>query len=175
MCASYKKQIFVWVFVGVISLLVSCGGLSSSTSDTEYSPTWIAASWSGGAIGEPTDRTDVEAENWLGLICPATSVELSNYTEGNVLNIINNCEDQIVTYYLCVSAGSETQPTNGMEECATDPFDTPITSLTIVSLTDGDEGDFINTTQNLSVNIFFCSDSQQLIGPPLFDAPLACL
>lgn len=148
-----------------LAFFVSCGtggggGLLSTV------PTWIAASWTGGATGDPTDRTDTEATEWKGQMCPASSVELSNQTAGAVLNIINRCTI-LVSYGMCVSKGSLPQPQNGMKECAQDPLETPLTDLTLMSLTPGAPGGFVNATEILSVNIFYCSSEQTLSGPPL--------
>lgn len=162
---------FLASLVLLVFLLPGCGSVGSSSNgdDTEFLPTWISASWSGGAAGNPTDRRDEDATDWIGSICPASSVTLTNFgSKFAGLNIINNCTGTTVTYALCVSKGSLAQPAiGGLEECATDPFDTPFSQLTFKSITVGAEGDFINSTQNLSVNVFFCSQSQILFGPPL--------
>lgn len=132
----------------------------------EFTPTWTTASWTGGAIGSPNDRRDEEATQWKGSICPVSSVILSNHTEGSVLQIINNCTIT-VTYALCVTAGSLPQPQFGLNLCAPDPFDTPLSRLTFKTINPGPLGDFINSTQNLSIQLFFCSDQMQLTAPPV--------
>lgn len=153
----------------ILMSLISCGIPGGGLGDTGNAPdpTWISASWSGGATGDPNDRTDVEATDWNGSICPAQSVVLKNYSGGFAgLNIINSCTIT-VTYALCVSKGSLSQPQGGLNECATDPFDTPFSLLKFSTITNGANGDYINATQNLSVNVFYCSDSQTLAGSPL--------
>ncbi len=154
---------------------VGCGSSSSGGgSSSIYIPTWIAASWSGGAKGPPTDRRDEEAEEWTGSICPASSLILENYTDEFAgLHLINRCT-QTISYAACVSKGSLPQPQYGLEECATDPFETPMADLTFKALDPGEYGDFINTTENLSLNIFFCSDDQTLCAAPICDS-VQCL
>lgn len=165
------------VLISTLAFMTSCGGSSGgSVIITTTTPTWITASWSGGAAGPPNDRTDTEATDWDGSICPASSVGLTNF-DADVgfagLNIINSCT-LTVTYGLCVAKGSLTQPTNGLNECATDPFDTNFVDLKFLSITNGAVGDFVNTTEILFLNIFYCSDSQSLTGPPL-SSSIACL
>ncbi len=140
------------------------GGLDS------FAPVWITASWSGGAAGLPNDRTDREPQDFFGRLCPASSVDLLNYSGGFAgLNVINRCTIT-VTYYICATRGSLPQPQFGLEECAQDPFDTPMSQLKIIPLTPGVEGDFINATQALSIQVFYCSDESQL-----FTSPLRCV
>jgi hypothetical protein len=153
----------------ILMTLMACGdsGIGGGSGGSSTTPTWISASWGGGAKGDPTDRQDVEATEWNGSICPASSVTLRNHSGGFAgLNIINSCTIT-VTYALCVSKGSLTQPQYGLNECATDPFQTPFSQLKFYTITNGVNGDYINATENLSVNVFYCSDSQQLTGPPL--------
>ena len=160
----YKAIIlFLFFIFGAVSNFTGCGGGGSSPT----TPTQITASWTGGAVGAPTERKDVDAETWAGHICPANSLDLINYGAAFAgLNVINNCADT-VTYALCATKGSLPQPADGLQECAEDPFQTPLTQLTIKTLANGLPGDFINATQELSINVFFCGDSQTLTGPPL--------
>jgi len=171
------KRVLV-CFIGTVTvgaLIAGCGTASSGGGGiTTFTPTWIAATWSGGAAGPPNDRTDVEAEEWDGRICPASSATLINYGEEFAgLNIINSCT-LTVTYGMCVSKGSLPQPSGGLNECATDPFDTPFADLKFHTITNGTVGDFVNTTEILSLNIFYCSDEQSLCGPPICDS-IQCL
>lgn len=162
----HKKLFFVLFACAFLtsSFFIGCGGEGGASA---YKPTWIFASWSGGAKGDPTDRDDVEAESWVGNMCPGSSVALTNYDAGFAgLKIVNNCS-LTVTYALCVSKGSETQPSGGLKECAEDPFDTPFSDLTFETLSYGPLGYTINATENLNVNVFFCSEDQRLTGPPL--------
>jgi hypothetical protein len=102
-------------------------------------------------------------------------LELSNFGgEFAGLQLINRCT-LTISYAACVSKGSLPQPAvGGLDQCATDPFDTPVSQLTFKSIDPGDLGDFINTTQTLSLNIFFCSDTQTLCAPPICDS-LECI
>jgi len=156
-----------------IFTLIGCGTVGGGGSTT-YVPTWITASWSGGAVGPPNDRTDIEAEDFIGQMCPANSLSLQNYTEEFAgLHLINSCTITI-SYAACVSKGSLPQPENGLKQCATDPLETPMDQLTFKALNPGNLGDFINTTEILSINIFFCSDEQNLCAAPLCDS-VQCL
>lgn len=145
------------------------GGVTS-----KYKPSCIVASWSGGAVGNPTDRTDTKATNWTGSMCHPEYVELKNYIDGEVLNVINNC-DRTNVFYICAANGSPAQPENGLKECEEDPLDTSMDYLKLETLTSGGPGDFIKSTKELSINIFYCSDDQELVGPPDYSAPLRCL
>jgi hypothetical protein len=154
--------------------LPSCGG-GGGGGITTTTPTYITASWSGGATGEPTDRTDVEATEFTGLMCPANAIDLQNYINNfNGLTIINNCSIS-VTLAMCVAKGSLPQPENGLSQCATDPFDTPATDLKYHTITAGPGAeDYRNATEELSLAVFFCSDSQTICAPPICDQ-VSCL
>ena len=115
--------------IGIIAMglmsIVSTGGSGDGDIGFSSDPVWIWASWSGGARGAPNDRVDNEPSSFNGSLCPASSVILSNYGgQFNGLNIVNDCTIT-VTYAMCVSEGSLPQPQGGLNECATDPFDTP--------------------------------------------------
>lgn len=159
----------------VLTLVPNCGGGGySGGGTTTYTPTRIVASWSGGAHGNPTDRTDTEATSWLGSMCPADSVTLTNYDGTVTLHIANSCT-LTVTYGICLTEGVAAQPTNGLSTyCATDPFDTSLTNLTTLTLTTGTDGFDYNSTEGLSINIFFCSDQQTLSAPP-FSTTVECI
>jgi len=152
--------------VGVAVIGAGCtenpvGGMSS------FAPVWISASWSGGAAGVPNDRTNREPREFFGSLCPAVSVNLTNHSGGFAgLNIVNNCTIP-VTYFICVTAGSPAQPTLGLEQCAQDPFDTPINQFKIIPLFPGVEGDYVNATPDLSIQVFYCSDEAQLFTNPV--------
>ena len=159
----------------VICFTAACGGSGGGGGTTEYVPARIVASWSGGATGNPTDRTDTKPAHWVGSLCTpsAANVSLTNYYGGfDGLTIINNC-DEVNTFYICATKGSS--PISPLQECAEDPFDTSLTYMKIETLNPGAPGDFINANRELSINIFYCSDGQQLVGPPVFDPPLRCM
>ena len=131
----YSASILGGFLLFAVTTFAACEGSTSSPTQPlfdEFTPTWTTASWSGGAKGSPNDRRDEEATQWKGSICPAGSVTLSNHTEGSVLQIINNCTIT-VTYALCVTSGSLPQPQFGLDVCAPDPFDTPLSRLTSAS------------------------------------------
>lgn len=151
------------------------GGTEGGGGLGETVPTWIVASWSGGATGNPTDRTDTEATEFTGSLCPASSLLLTNQSGGFAgLTLVNNCAIT-VTYAVCATKGSDQSgELNGLKNCAQDPFDTSFSDLTFVTLTNGPDGFGINATENLSISVFFCSDSQTLSGPPITDR-VSCL
>lgn len=162
----------------LVSSLAGC--FSSGTSnggddpfDTTV-PSWINAVFTSG-VSAPTDRRDEAATEWNGNLCRTDSLELINHgPEGDVLQIINSCASTI-SYAICVAKGSLPQPENGLSQCATDPFDTPTSQLTFKSISPGALGDFINTTEILDVNIFFCSTSDTLCTSATFCDRIACL
>ena len=157
----------MWCIAAIILMAVAGLGCGGGGDGDSFLPTHITASWTGGATGAPSDRTDVEAVDWVGNICPASSVILTNHTAAFAgINIVNNCT-MPATYALCVAKGSQVQPVGGLSECATDPLNTSWNVLTFKTINPGAPGDFINATEILSVNIFYCSDSQTLTGPPL--------
>lgn len=143
---------------------------------TIFLPTWINAIWTGDP-GEPNDRMDVKANDWVGSLCAANLIILLNngVDEPGHLQVINNCKDQTVTMALCLDKGALPQPEGGLKQCATDPFDTSFTQLTFLTLNPGPLGFTYPSTVNLAVNVFFCSDAQQLVGPPIFPGGLECL
>ncbi len=164
-----KLSVVAFFALGVIFGAVSCGGLGgTSPIFTSTIPTYIFASWSGGAAGPPNDRTDEEATEFEGQMCPASSISLNNHGgEFAGLHIINNCTIS-VTLHSCATKGS---PQPGLEECAEDPFETPYVDLDHRTINPGELGDFITTNLALSINIFYCSDEMQLN----ITTPLRCL
>lgn len=136
------------------------GGVST------YDPAWITASWSGGARGAPNDRTDRTPSTFRGRLCPAGSVQLSNHGgEFAGLHIVNLCTIP-VTYALCATKGTGPQPQFGLDECADDPLMTPFSRLMFIPLNPGTAGFYVNATQALSIQVFFCSDETSLTSAP---------
>ena len=135
----------------------------------DLGPVWITASWTGGAAGAPNDRTDREPADFQGQLCPASSLALTNQTAGVVLNVINNCTIPM-TLAICATAGGLAQPNLGLDDCATDPFDTPLSRFKLITLFPGNLGDYVNSSQILSIQVFYCSDETQFIT-----APVRCL
>lgn len=132
-----------------------------------YTPTWVTASWLGGITGSPTDRMNRAATQNNDRICPPTSLLLSIGTGGfQGLTVVNNCES-IVTYYLCATAGQTNEPQGGLNVCASDALQTPLSRLTVITLRPGGPGQGINSSRDLSVQVFWCGESTRLVGPPL--------
>lgn len=156
--------------LGATAMLLACSdstGAGGGAGGGSYTPVWITASWTGGAAGAPNDRTDREPESWKGLLCPASATGLVNHANGFAgLNITNQC-NILITYAICATKGSLAQPQLGLSECATDPFDTPLTQFKIIPLNPGNLGDYINATETLSIQVFYCSDQTQLITGPV--------
>lgn len=168
----------MYLVLPLMFFVTSCGGGTTgsdgSSTTTTYVPTRITASWSGGATGAPTDRRDTEATSFIGSLCPASSVTLTNHDNSGTFHIANGCTIP-VTYAICLTEGVATQPENGLTGyCATDPFDTSYSLLTLLTLVTGTAGFDYNSTLDLSVNVFFCSDSQQITASPLADS-VQCL
>lgn len=131
-----------------------------------YDPAWITASWSGGAKGAPNDRIDRTPSSFQGRLCPAGSVHLTNHGgEFAGLHIANLCTIP-VTYALCATKGSGPQPQFGLDECADDPLMTPFSRLMFIPLNPGTAGFYVNATQALSIQIFYCSDATSLTASP---------
>lgn len=85
------------------------------------------------------------------------------YSNGGSLTIKNNCSLS-VTYYLCVSRGSDAQE---LRQCATDPFDTPSSQMRVQTLTTGPYGYWYQSTRNVTVHVFYCSDEAVMRFSPL--------
>jgi hypothetical protein len=163
------------IVLAAVVFLASCG-TSGGGGITTTVPTYITASWTGGAHGDPTDRTDVEATEFSGQMCPASAIDLQNWiNNSNVLTMINNCSIS-VTLAMCVAKGSLPQPDiGGLNQCATDPFDTPAADLKYNTILGGPGAeDYRNTTENLSLVVFFCSDDQTICAPPICEQ-VSCL
>ena len=151
--------------IGLIAL-VGCDQLAGLAGGGNYEPVWITASWTGGTIGFPNDRTNREPAEFPGPLCPASSVILTNQQAGAVLNIINNCTGPI-SFAICATAGGLIQPDLGLDPCAVDPFDTSFFNFKHITLNPGSEGDFVNSTPSLSIQIFYCSDEAQFVAGPV--------
>lgn len=164
------------VILAAVIFLAACGTTGGGGDITTTTPTYITASWTGGARGDPTDRTDVEATEFDGQMCPASAIDLQNYINNfSGLTMINNCSIS-VTLAMCVAKGSLPQPDiGGLNQCATDPFDTPAADFKYNTILGGPGAeDYRNTTENLSLVVFFCSDEQTFCAPPICDR-VSCL
>ncbi len=156
------EALLLLMVVGVGSL-VACGGGSGTGGGgglVSTLPTWVSVSWTGGALGNPNDRRDVEATEWQGGICPATHL-VFDYN-GSTLNFQNNCNIP-VTYAICLTKGS----LEGTGVCSPDPLNTSSSSLRFTPLNPGNLGDFLNASGNLSINFFYCSDQATIVGGPV--------
>lgn len=166
------KRALVLLVLAVTALgFAGCGGGGGGT--TSYVPTWISASWWGGATGDPQDRRDEDAIEWVGSICPASSMRLESHVGFAGVCVYNNCEARI-DMSVCRTKGTIAEPDDGLYdyECATDPFDTPGLRLLPISLNPGTDGYCFNAQENIDINIFFCSSSQML---NILTTPLRCL
>ena len=91
------------------------------------------------------------------------------------LTVINNCTGLTVEFGMCLASGSSAQPstaTPGLRNCAIDPLESSFNQLRFVTLTGSTPGttnfgDFYPSTQNLFVNIFWCTDQTQLVASPI--------
>lgn len=158
-----KYLVRILGFAFLLFFMSSCGTTTNGVSGG-FTPTRIVASWTGGAAGPPNDRTDTEATDFTGPMCPASAIRFENQTDGAVLTLINDCT-ATVTLYVCQTKGGLEQPNLGLEECAEDPLKTPLSQFKIHSITPllgGGSEDYRNATSILSINVFFCSSSTTL-------------
>lgn len=157
-----RGRLLVFLLLGTVASLVACGGGGGGGLPGVVTtvPTWISASWSGGAMGPPNDYRAIEATEWQGLICPASHLDLDY--NGVTLHYVNNCTIP-VTYAICVAKGT----LQGANVCSPDPLNTSTSNLIFRVLTPGALGDYLNASGNLGVNIFYCSDKAQIIGGPV--------
>jgi hypothetical protein len=170
--------------VACLALLTGCfggggdddGGGGGVGTYTEPASIW-AAFVSG--TPNPPDREDFTPTEFEGRLCPPESIEVLNHdpnrTEAPTDNlwIVNSCADT-VTLYMCAVKGSLTQPAGGLEQCATDPLDTPLVSFTTVAIMNGPYGVWYPSTGNLTVQIYYCSSGETFVAPPFSDY-VACL
>ena len=148
----------------LLSAVTSCEVAGGSGGSSGFTPTRIVASWTGGAAGPPNDRTDTEAIDFTGPMCPAAGIRFSNQTDGAVLTLINDCT-ATVTLFVCQTKGGLAQPSLGLEECAADPLRTPLSQFKIHPISPrlgGGSEDYRNATAILSINVFFCSTTTTL-------------
>ena len=167
-----QKQLVIIACSALFLLMTACGDITGTSEG--FTPTRIVVSWTGGASGVPNDRTDTEAINFSGQMCPAHSIRFNNQTDGAVLTLINDCTI-LVTLYVCYTKGSVTQPNLGLRECATDPLETSMSQFSIhpiSPLVGGGSEDYRNATPALAINAFFCSSSTTL---STFSDKLQCI
>jgi hypothetical protein len=143
---------------------VRCGGGASSLF-TSTVPTWIFAGWS--SAGEPTTYRAQDTEEWNGRICHSTAISLINHGADYAgLKIVNSCFTTVILH-ICASQGNEQA---NLPACAEEPFDTPYDSLEHIVIAEGGSAT-IETTVNLSISVFYCSD-EMLLGA---QTPLECV
>jgi hypothetical protein len=143
---------------------VRCGGGSSNLFSSTV-PTWIYAVWT--AAGEPTTYRAEDAEEWNGNMCHSTKFTFTNHGQDYAgLKIDNECFTAVILH-ICASQGSD-QP--NLPACEQEPFDTPYDNLEHIIIDAGDSAT-IATTENLSINVFYCSD-EMVLGA---QTPLECV
>jgi len=166
MWRTIKFSVVTFLAVGLIFGAASCGGGASSLF-TSTVPTWIYAVWSVGATGEPSTYRAVDTEEWNGHICHSTTIEFINHgPEYAGLKIDNNCFTTVILH-ICATQGNA-QP--NLPACAAEPSETPYDDLEHITLTPG-ASSMIETTENLSINVYYCSD-EMLLGA---QTPLECV
>jgi len=172
------KVLSLCAIIAALSLTASCVGVGGQDLVTYTDPASIEASFLT-ATPNPTDREDFTPSEFQGALCPPSSIQVLNHdpdrTEAPIDNlwIVNNCATT-VTLYMCVAKGSLAQPEGGLEQCATDPLDTPYDQFTTVSITTGEFGVWYPSTGDLSVIIYYCSDGETFVAPGLADY-VSCL
>ena len=145
---------------------VRCGGGGSSLF-TSTVPTWIYAAWTFSTTGEPNTYRAQDAEEWNGRICHSTLISLINHGADYAgLKIANNCFTAVILH-ICATQGSEQL---NLPACAQEPFDTPYDDLKHITIASGDSAT-IETTENLAINVFYCSD-EMVLGA---QTPIECV
>lgn len=141
---------------------------------------WINASWSWGRTSTPETRKAVtDPALTLGNFCPESSVILdkvfADATQQTARVRASVLCASPPTVYSCVAKGSETQPAQGagggepLRQCATDPLETPPTSLRQDALAFTGPGvvqGLYLTHPALNLNVFYCRPGTTLVGPP---------
>ena len=136
-------------------------------------PAWITAAWSGGARGAPNDRTNRYPSSFVGQRCFATSVGLDNWGRSERFLVITSTCSIAMDLWICSTKGSPRSgggTTLGMVECATDPLETSTFTRAHMTAYAGGGGQQvfpISAPPDLSINIFYCSSQEELVGPPL--------
>lgn len=161
--------------------LVTAGCASS----TVYAPARISASWAGGVSGDPTDRMNVAATEWTGEICDPRgiyptlkAIVIEDLPTTTMLYVENRQCNLTVTVGVCLTAGSLPGPSDGsLKECARDPYDTAPANLRFLQLAPGYKGYVSTVNSGASVNIFYCSNNQNLYQGVVLPTtgPLTCL
>jgi len=149
--------------------LTACSD-STGLDDSGFDPSWISASWTGGAKGAPNDRTDREPTEFQGRLCPTSSISLDNREidgPGSPFDLIlrNQCTLPVFTF-TCVTAGIPLPFNSLLESCATDPLNTPKWPLGTLTIESGNIIGY-SSSQTFAVNIFFCSDETILAYDPI--------
>jgi len=149
--------LFLLVFMALGS--AACGGGSAPPFYESTIPSHIYAAWTSGQTGEPNTYLPTPAEEWNGRMCATYLMEFTNYGgECDGLKILNDCSIP-VTMHICATQGS-VQP--NLNECASDPFETPYDDLSHITVDPGEPGVCIVTNETLSIQVFYCSDEMQL-------------
>lgn len=161
------KISLILLFVACIAFGgVRCGGAARDLF-TSTVPTWISAAWSLGETGEPNTLRVEDAEAWNGRMCHSTTVTLLNHGEDFAgLQIVNGCFTTLILH-ICAVQGNA-QP--NLPACEQEPFNTAYDNLEHLVIPEGGSAT-IETTENLSINIFYCSD-EMVLGA---QTPLECV
>ena len=166
MWRTIKFSLVTFFVVGLIFGAASCGGGASSLF-TSTVPTRIYAAWSGSTDGEPSTYRAEDAEEWNGHICHSTTIELTNHGPDYAgLRIVNDCFTAVVLH-ICATQGND-QP--NLPACAEEPSDTPYDDLEHIIIDAGGSAT-VETTESLSINVFYCSD-EMVLGA---QTPLECV
>lgn len=129
-----------------------------------FQAVWINASWSGGRTGTPLGVKAVSPSSFFGRLCPASSLVMENHStrfpgfgSTDILVISNNCTIPVLIA-VCATAGSGGSGSS-LPVCAIDPRKTPLNRVKIARLSGGGQPEPLGqTSRNLDINVFFCSD-----------------
>ena len=171
------------VFGGIMSLsigLVSgCNldslGLDEGFGIETFDPSWVSASWTGGARGAPNDRTDRSPTRFVGNLCPTSAITLDSREilgPGSPfsLRIGNTCTIHVFVF-TCITKGVPLPPNSLLNSCATDPLNTPHWPLGTTTLQSGRFGGWNSSPPTFAINLFFCSDESVLSYEPVRGCP----
>ncbi len=137
-------------------------GTTAVDTAAAYTPTWISAEWNTPA-GPPDLRYNRDATFHFDAICPSYAIGLRISAGQDSLSVMSNC-DRATTFYLCASGGA---PGSTVPFCASDPLETPNTSLTLAIIAAGAASDVGSPSQGLQLELFYCGDQSTMMFGPL--------
>ena len=158
-----------------IGLISGCNldslGLDGGSGIDTFDPSWVSASWTGGAKGSPNDRTDRAPIDWVGNLCPTSAITLDNRESdgpGTTFQLIvgNTCTIPVFIF-TCITKGLPTIPGGLLGSCTTDPLNTSHRPLATTSIQASRSVGYTSSPPAFAINLFFCSDESVLSYDPI--------